>query len=372
MRIFLPVTFLIFILFCSCNSQQDDNSAIDYSSLDELSSEIVMEIGESEDYLPGHIRDVEVTPEGMILVADTDHNTIEQFNSEGEHVGTVAQEGRGPGEVAKAYNLHLLNEDTLIARHRSGKKDYFAPTDGEVFKHVNTAVNEEQTQRLSVLEAVSNNKLYAIKENHQPVNEQLDDPQTTIKEAFVVIHKNEKVIEDSIHVLKRGGNFAFEMEGGGFIQSDFPFQINELAVPLDNGNYLITRSDSSTFYIYDEDHSLVDEVPAKIKERPITDEDLDYLSEERPDEIMNVIDEHRPDHKPPYTDIYASKNYLWLQTNETKDGKEIVVLDFDGEPIGKFSITEHESIAHVEDEKAYIINRNPEQGNRVLVHEFDF
>lgn len=242
MRISLPIVLLSTILFFSCNSPQDDPDIIDYSALDELSTELVLEIGESDDYIPDHIADIVVTSDGTILAEDLGHTTIEQFDSEGNHVGTVARAGRGPGELSNIFNLHLLDGDTLIVRNHTGRKGYFAQTEGEKFEHFNTTVQSNHTTRtLDILSPVTADKFYGIKTNTEARYNDLEDPQTTIKEAFVVVDESEKVLEDSAQILKRRGTFSVELEGGGFVQSSFPFQINEQAVPLNDGNYMIAR-----------------------------------------------------------------------------------------------------------------------------------
>lgn len=371
------ISLVSVVLLFSCNSSGDDFDTIDYSSLEELSPELVLEIGESEDYIPDGIRDLEVTRDGTILVYDGGNTTIEQFDSSGTHVGTVAREGRGPGELDNVVRLHLLNEDTLIARNLSGRKDYFARTEGEDFNHVNTEQSNNSDQSLMIVTPVTGEKFYAVKNNLTSQSAEMKDPKPTIDEAFVVVDESEKVLDDSVHVLKRRGSFSVELEGGGFIRGVFPFQVQEQAVPLEDENYLIARPDSSAFFIYDEDHNLEQRIPVNAKERSITEEDLEFKLEELPDEAVGEINKMRPDVHPPYYNVFASANYFWLQTKESEAGKEVVVLDLDGEPVGKFMLPEHESttynesISHVEDDRIYTINSSPERGYQIRAYEID-
>lgn len=367
----LSVAFLSIVLFFSCNVSQDDSDTIDYSSLEELSSELVLEIGESEDYIPDYISDLEVTSNGTILAYDSGNTTIEQFDSNGTHIGTVARGGRGPGELDNISSLHLLNEDTLIARSRSGRKDYFAPTEGEDFKHIKTAQSNQSDQSLDIVKSVAADKFYAVKNNLTSQYGEMKDPKATMSEAFVVVDESEEVLDDSVHVLKRSGRYSVELEGGGFLRGEFPFQVQDQVVSLEDGNYLIARPDSSAFFVYNENHNLEQRIPVNVKERPITDEDLEYEFDDLPDEAIKEIDKMRPDLKAPYSKVFTSKNYFWLLTDESKAGKEIVVLDFDGVPVGKFMLSEHESISHVEDGKIYAVNSNPNIGYQIHVYDID-
>lgn len=367
----LSVVVLSAVLCYSCNSSEDDTDAIDYSSLGELSTEVVLEIGESDDYLPDYIDELVVTGDGTILAYDNGHTTIEQFDSDGTHLGTVAREGQGPGELDNVSSLHVLNEDTLIVQSRSGRKDYFVPEEDGDFNHITTEQSNHSDRRMDIVKAVRGDKFYAVKTNLPSQAGEMTDPKTTIHEAFVVVDENENVLDDSLHVLQRRGRFGVELEGGGFVRAQFPFQNQDLAVPLEEGNYLIARPDSSTFFVYNEDHELDRKIPVNIKDRPITEEDLEYEFENTPDEVISEIEKVRPDTKPPYTKVVASENYFWLLTDESKEGKEIAVLDDNGEPVGRFMLSEHESLAHTEDDKIYVIHDHPERGHEIRVYEID-
>lgn len=366
----LTVVFLNAVLFISCSSSRDNSEVIDYSSLEELSTELVLTIGESENYIPSRIRELEVTPDGTILVADMGNTTIEQFSSGGEYVGTVARAGRGPGELSNIFALHLLNGDTLIVRNRTGRKDYFVRAEGGKFHNINTTVQGNHTTRsLNIVKPVTEDKFYAVKNNLAAMYIELEDPKTTIKEAFVVVNESEKVLADSVHILKKGGRFSIELEGGGYISTMYRFQNNDQVVPLDDGNYLIARPDSSAFFIYKEDHKLKRRIDVNIKERPLTEQDLEYEVKGLPDKAVNIIESASPEFKPPYRKVYASDSYFWLLTEVSKAGKEIVVLDNDGAPVGKFMLSVHDRISHVEDGKIYTINSNPERGDQIRAYE---
>lgn len=142
-------------------------------------------------------------------------------------------------------------------------------------------------------------------------------------------------------------------------------------VPLEEGNYLIARPDSSAFYVYNEDHKLKRRIDVDVKERPLTGEDLEYKLDGLPDEVVDMINKRRPDLQAPYKKIFASDNYFWLLTEESKAGKEIAVLDSDGAPVGKFMLSVHDRISHVEDGRMYTINSNPERGYQIRVYEID-
>jgi len=96
-----------------CSGDGKEAEYIDYGKLHSIEVNLEVEIGESADFLPGNLYELILTSDGTMLVSDSKNNTIEQFTSEGEHVATIAEEGRGPGEISDPVFLFHMKEDTL-------------------------------------------------------------------------------------------------------------------------------------------------------------------------------------------------------------------------------------------------------------------
>jgi hypothetical protein len=75
------------------------------------------------------------------------------------------------------------------------------------------------------------------------------------------------------------------------------------------------------------------------------------------------------DQKPPYLNVYATDKHIWLHTNTGTEGKEMVVLDYDGNAIGKFMLPEVDLIKEIKDNRVYTIHRSPTKGDIIRVYE---
>ena len=134
------------VMISGCTADSDD-ALVDYHDLQELSVDLALEIGESEAYLPGNLRDLVLLSNGRLLVSDRASGTIEQFDQSGNHVGTVAGRGEGPGELPSTFTMISGQDDQVAVFHRS-KLAIFRrnPASGRV-EHDRTRVLEEVTDR---------------------------------------------------------------------------------------------------------------------------------------------------------------------------------------------------------------------------------
>lgn len=73
-------------------------------------------VEEEDAFLWGSINtDLAVNDEGHMFVADPKTNEIHEFDKNGKHVGKVAGEGNGPGELQAANTIQFLADGRLVA-----------------------------------------------------------------------------------------------------------------------------------------------------------------------------------------------------------------------------------------------------------------
>lgn len=109
------ITHLIFLGILGCEyARGQTHFQIDLDQLERVTVEVHLEIGTSDTYFPAQLRELIVKEDGSILVADSGKTTIEQFDSQGNHIATIASEGNGPGELSFAFYLIQTVNDTLI------------------------------------------------------------------------------------------------------------------------------------------------------------------------------------------------------------------------------------------------------------------
>lgn len=361
---------LAVFLIQACGSGSNETNKIDYATIDSLQTEVVMEIGETEDYLPGQLTSLVVTPNDDILVADWASKTIEQFDSEGNHITTIAEGGGGPGEMSDFFLLNKMGNDTLLVNQvTTGQKDFFVPGPDGTYQFLRSDKPVQRPERsFTIIGAQSDTSYYATTDGIFSFNFNEGEQKDYKSSAMVVINSSGEVLQDSVQMYKTA-NLYTERSGNSIRAQDIPFRFEDNLAMVGNGDYLVARVDSNAIYRYNSNHELVKKIPLNVAERPITSDDLSHaLGEELEPGTRNELEARIGDYKPPYLNVYATKDYIWLHTNTSEAGKEMVVIDYEGNPVGKFMLPEVDSIQEIEGQKVYVIHRSPEQGDMIRVY----
>lgn len=365
--------FIIASFLSSCSSGSENSEFIDYETLNELTARVAVEIGESEDYLPGRLRDLVVASDGTILVSDWANVSVQQFSADGEHIGTVAEEGGGPGELSDYFFMFDLGNDTLMIREQSRQKSFFVKSENGLFKHLETVSSDQRPERnISILGPALNGYYYATAEKFidGSIQQLAKNEEDYRMMPLAIINAVGEIIEDSLHLLKAPMAHVTQIDNGMRINT-VPYRYNDRFLLLSDNRYMIARPDSSAFFIYSRDHRLERRISFPVKERPVTSDDLDYVLKDVQSNVKNAIRNRIHDQKPPYLNAWTSDNFIWLQTDETEVGKEMIVVDLEGNPRGKFMLAEFDEVAHVEDDRIYTLHKNPERGESIRVYEVD-
>lgn len=144
-RSLLPTLF-VSLLVLSCSNSNVSDEQIRYSELPSIDYELILEIGESESYIPGQINHLILTSNGSIIASDGGSITLEQFSREGEHIATIASEGGGPGELSQFARLVDAGNDTIMAEAIGGRRDLFYPDENGVYQYARNLTSEGNSQ----------------------------------------------------------------------------------------------------------------------------------------------------------------------------------------------------------------------------------
>lgn len=370
-------SILIVLLVTGCNNRES-SGGIDYLQLEEIAVEQILEIGESENFLPGNLNELIVMDDGTLLVSDQGSVTIEQFSAGGEFVGTVAREGGGPGELPQFFSLLKTREDSLVVSH-SGmtlKMDLFKknPEDG-LYMHVRTQNldNIVESGRSANLIAPIGDEGYLATTPGVITMEMLQGEgmadYNLVPVAFMNIHR--QTLQDSLHILK-SPTPVIDLQGNGIrVYGSPPYQNNDRLRSMEDGNYVIARPDSSAFFIYDTNHEWVEKISLEILPRKIQDRDIEGKIDHESGDIRRRFEERIPEFKPPFLDVWAAGEYFLLHTDTDPENKEMVLLSRQGEPIGKFYLSEYDEVQDFKDNRAYALHKNPDEGDSIRIYELD-
>ena len=369
--LFLTVTFLF--VNCSKSDSSKSTSIIDYAALTSLSVTTELEIGESEHFLPGDLSSLLVSTTGDIVVADRGNVSIEQFDADGNYKGRVAFEGEGPGEISGYINLRNLGNDTLLVNSTNGTISKFGANSDGFFTFVSDEKLDQNGSSFSVLSSLESDKYLASKRLViRDITRYLQNKDDYNVTTYGIINSDGTVENDSLFSLKNSTPHIVQSNEGGISVNTVPFRFNDKISVFKDGTYLIARIDSGFAKLYNHNHLLKKTIPLHIKERKLTDSEIEYALQNIDDSIKNDIKKRIGEVKPPFTSLWTSSNKIWLLTDSNEFGKEIVVLDLAGNALGKLSLSEYDRIHYVEGNSIYTIHKSPKIGDTIRKYNIGF
>ncbi|TYP94034.1 hypothetical protein LX73_1756 [Fodinibius salinus] len=316
-RNFLYISLVFLITSCSSSTGEQK---INYTDLKKVDFKTTLEIGESEQFLPGRLRDLFVNSEGDIIVSDGASTSISQFDSEGNFVATVAQKGGGPGELAQYFSMQSFRSDTLlVTNQQSAQKKYFAQGNNGVYQFVRSTVTEDNKEKNAEILAQKSDSTYYARINNWLTNIQdaTKNANEYKKTRLVTTNLEGDIVTDSLLLLKEG-TYHFTKDNKMIRAYRVPYRYNDHFTMLEDGSFLVARPDSSALFVYDQNQRLKNRIPLPIKKRPVRDDDLDYALDHVDRKIRSNIEARVSEYKPLYLDVWATQDHIWLKTDETK------------------------------------------------------
>ncbi|MEX0646908.1 MAG: hypothetical protein WEA56_09750 [Balneolaceae bacterium] len=366
-RIWIMVLCCVWFGF-ACSGDYDDTHFIDYAGLNIIDVELDLEISESEQFIPGRLNDLVVFPDGTMLVSDQTRVVIEHFTAEGEYVGIVASEGGGPGELPGSFSIMGFGLDTLLVIHQGGRKDYYVRGTDGTFAHTRGVIMEPGQRRISVAGRKSGAEYFAMSTDPGFTPSMTNDYDEYHNEFLVVTDERNHILRDSLHTFKTPSPYIQITRIDGEIRSmnmfsnpPFPYRSQDRFLVMEDGCYMVARVDSSAFFIYNSDDELEQSIHLNITPRPVERSDL-----ERFDQSFRQL---APDVKPPFLDVWLSDEKIMLHTDSDEEDQEIVLLNFEGEILGKFLLPEMDDIRHFSEERIYTLHKDPDVGNSIRIYQ---
>lgn len=368
----LLLSITVIAVFISCGSAGDSNELINYDELPEIDISLIVEAGEGGGYFPGRISELFISSHGDLLVSDMGSNTVEQFSPDGEYLGTVAESGSGPGEVSGFFQIYNAGGDTLMVESQGGRRDLFYPGDDGVYRYTRNMIGESGSMEGYMLNSVrSDTEFYATRRRVIRNPTQMMSNPNDYHESYIhVVDRNNKAVTDSIQRL-RTPEWHMLSIGNGFTIHEVPFRNHDRFVPIPGEGYMVARPADSQLLFFDDQHEHQSTLTLNIAERTIGRTDLDHTLRNASSDMRRAIEPRVYDTKPPFLNIWASEEWIWLQSDNTKDGKQMIVMDYDGNFQSRFLISEFDEVQSIRGNLIYTIHRNPDMGDSVRIYEAD-
>lgn len=374
---------IICLLFFSCERGSETQYDINYDHLNEISLDLIFEVEPSEKYFPGELREMLVMKDGTLIVSDLRKGTIDQLNSEGIYVATVAEQGEGPGELPSFFSIFRKGDSSFgVWNNQNRQLDFFIQDKRGVYIYDESVAGQSaHHQRLEVIGHHYDDYYFALtgKPDWEFISHDNPDYRKT---PVSLIDRSLNIVTDSKYTLQFPNNLFGDpdqftsrvtMNGLAFLGVP-PFRYRDRFKILNDGRYIIAepKADRALFVIYGQNHDIRQHLDVGITPRYVEQEDLDHaLSAESDRNVIRVLEDRVDNQKPVFLNFWSSKYYLWLHTDTVETGKQFVVLDLEGKPIGAFYLEEHEELQVAEDNRLYILNKNPEKGHTIRVYDVD-
>jgi hypothetical protein len=378
---FTTALIIACILLLNCDSAGEINHGIHYEKLDTISLDRVLEIGSSDDYLPGELRQMVVMQDGTLIVSDQRKGTIDQLSSDGIFMTTIAGQGEGPGELPPFFTIMPAGQDSISVWNNQRRQldTFFQDSSGLFVYGQSETGNTPFSQRLEVIGHIAGDDFFAL--TGKPDVEFISFDNPDYRDVPVSrVSRSLNIIEDSKYTLQTP-NFLFgdpahfnsRVSMNGFALLGIPpFRYRDRLKLLNDGRYIIgkPKADRAEFKFYDQHHHADPVLTVEIAPRKINPVDIDRaLSDENDRNIRQELKGRVDEHKPAFLNFWASNDHLWLYTGSNASGKQFVVLDHEGSPIGKFYLEEFEDLQAVHDDRLYLFNRDPEKGHTIRVYQ---
>lgn len=359
---------------CSNSSYDSTSSKIDYSTLNEIPVTLDLEIIETEEYLPGELSDVIVDDDGTIIVADRQASiAIDQFDKDGNYVGRIAHEGNGPGEIQRYFSINDLKDDGFMVNVFPDKVLFFEKNDQGVYNFVESQVQDKSMERRIIVgskfksgEYFANSSRLIMAPDVKKYNQE-----DYFFSPISVINKQGDIIVDSLFMIKRA-NMHMTSINNGFRINEIPYLDSDQFEPIGDGTYIIARPDSNTITFFGEEHQVTNKIIFNVTPRPVTSEDLDFEFDDMDPGIRSEIENRVPEYKPPYLQMWATSTHILFLVNESETGKELVLINYDGTPVGKFMIPAEDDVEYFTGKELYTVHNDLEIGDIVRRYLIDF
>ena len=368
----LILYLLPILLLQACGGSEQSEEIINYNELPEIDIRLLAEAGEGNGYYPGRIQHLFVSSNGDLLVGDMGSNTIEQFSPDGEHRATIASQGGGPGEISGWFSLSDAAGDTLMLENQGGRRDLFYPNDSGIYTYIRNMSGDTGSFEGFTLTGVrSETEFYATRRRviRNPM-QMMNNPNDYYDTYVLVVNRRSEVVSDSIQHL-RTPEMHMHSIGGGFSIHNVPFRNHDRFVQTPGNGYLVARPASSEILFFNEHHEQTGTLTMSIADREVSREDLDHTLQNASSEMRRDIEPRVYDLKPPFLNLWATEDLLWLQTDNSSTGKQMVLMDHGGNFQGQFTISEFDEVQQVDSNRIYTIHRNPDEGDSVRIYEIN-
>lgn len=350
--------------FLNCNGAKE-KKPIDYSNLDTLNTGLIKEIGKGK--ILGSLENLVVNSKGTLLVFAESKMSIEQFSADGTYIGTVAHQGKGPGEIPDISAMFMANDTLVVQLYPSRILSLYKENHDSLYTFAKSVVPASDEKPIDVRAYAGYNEFWGtVVKNFKTKSE--NNPRYW-QNVLVIVNEKQEILQDSVNLLKKPNPGAFFSKTGmplgylGFPQAD-AFEV------LNDSLYMIARSEYGTLLSFNNKNEKVKTIELNVKPRPVTKEDIAVSLKDLPSAWKKSVEKHIPAYKPAFVNMWITNNYIWLYTGEVNKKEQFVVFTRKGKALGEFLLPLEANVQQIRNKKVYTIY-NSKKGDRIRIYKID-
>ena len=351
---------LVALLLVSCSKNDNSKAELDYASIPVLEVNKELIISESEDFFITHLTGLLVTEDNDILVTQYNVNSIYQFDESGKYVAQIAGEGKGPGELSKYANPNF-NGKILLMSNNHGMFTEFQKNEEGIFEYTTDYLFRLPGRIRGIGNDDELSKIYvSVDSVDYPFREIPPEYTTEFYKQIYISNDSMEVSESKVSLQSHSPYIEVTDGGNSMTYESLPYRYNDYIKPIEGNRFLVSRPSSSLIQILDENFDQEYQLELKVKDRFVTDEDVKFhFPDKKPTQINKYLKLVK-DVKPPFMDVFLDeKNRFWLNTDQTSNGVEFVVLDYNGDPLGRVLLPTSSEVHEIKNGRIYALQTSP-------------
>lgn len=356
-----------------CQTGEESVPLQSYSELPELHVDLVNEFGEGDNYYPAMPSELLLLDDGSLVLSDHGSTTIEHFSSDGEHLGTIAREGQGPGELNPYFFMYQFSGSVFAARQQmSNRIDLFIQENSGEISYSHSVQPDRNAFVWGDLLPFGDAEIMAVEERDWFDEDSQVDPSDEYHQAGVdILDFDLNLLQGTVHEIQHPNPWVQRSETGGVSIFRIPFRHRDRILPRSDGYYWIARSSAQQFELYNPDHELENRFSIHAEPRAVGEEDLELRLGNIPGERRTQIESRVPSNKPAFSDAWADRESILLQVDRNQDERIYVLLDSNGTFSGRFALPSSVWIRHFADDRIIAFKRDSEVGPTIRVYQVD-
>lgn len=353
----LVITFFILQGCSSPDTEDTKYSGSPFSNLPEIE---VMQIKDITDenateffFASNNFHHMVISDDGSFFVSNRGNKKIYHFNSDGEYLSSIGQEGRGPGEFqswpkfdgARNNSIFTLDGQTgIVSRFSNQNDEWDLESDFQLNK-------KESYTPENIFSVGQNRLLIEYHPSHSSLIANLNSNKEVVKTHSIYTSKGELIQENWLEV-PFNQRMAFTMERGASVTMPFPYASKAITKVGQDDDVYHAWTKNFNLGIYNLGHSLIDSIKFESANTPLTEEmrqqaldsaSLPYLGTDQAQEkFEQALFDEIPITAPALTDMHVDRNSgdIIVQRYTFEGEPNWLLLDKSGNRIGVFHLDE--------------------------------